>query len=170
LNKSAIKIPQNSPPPQSRPKILSKRVVVVKTKLELLSPNPTLQLQGSKTDPNVSRVSRRFIAIAQRDHKNRRTMEFVRLLGICNKQKSGILHCVSLAHAAAAAVVVALYCCFPFRWVLWKQSLSSTGFLPLLFGSERARGRIFRGALWRNKSYNRMSSSFTEPYLQPNVQ
>jgi hypothetical protein len=44
LNKSAIKIPQNSPPPQSRPKILSKRVVVVKTKLEPLSPNPTLQL------------------------------------------------------------------------------------------------------------------------------
>jgi apolipoprotein N-acyltransferase len=98
-------------------------------------------------------------------------MEFVRLLGICNKQKSGISYCVSLAPAAAAAaVVVALYCCFPFRWVLWKQSLSSTGFFLLLFGSERARGRIFRGALWRNKSYNRMSSSFMEPYLQPNVQ
>ncbi len=43
LNKSAIKIPQNSRPLQSRPKILSKRVVV-KTKLEQLSPNPTLQV------------------------------------------------------------------------------------------------------------------------------
>jgi hypothetical protein len=43
LNRSAIKIPQNSPPPQSRPKILSNRVVV-KTKLEPLSPNTTLRL------------------------------------------------------------------------------------------------------------------------------
>jgi len=42
-------------------------------------------------------------------------------------------------------------------------SFSNTGFLLLLCGSERARGRIFRGALWRNKSYNLMSSSFMEP-------